>query len=276
MRTIGMFAVSGLALMVIGEGVYIAKLSRRIDALSGAVGGGAAGGSERSFLSSAEGGAFTRPAGFDRRAPAARPAAPILAPAAASPPSAAAAAASASLGEALGTVEGRQHLKGALAVIREEERQSRLVRVSERDREREGQYRERLTKVLSLPPDDQRKLGDIYANLDVGRQRLLEEMRTGLKDAETADGEIDNLEEVTNKAVRTLLGDARMKQFRDAERAERGGDRGRWRGRGNGNGNGNGNGQQPGGGPSPGGGASSGGGASPGGGPAAAQPPAAP
>ena len=46
-------------------------------------------------------------------------------------------------------------------------------------------------------------------------------MRAGLKNAEQADDEIDNLEDSTEGAVRGLLGEQRMQQLRDAERNER-------------------------------------------------------
>lgn len=94
--------------------------------------------------------------------------------------------------------------------------------------EKEQQRREQLTKILALTSEEQGKVGQLYTTLQTGRQRVLEEMRAGVKNAEQADDEIDNLRDETEKSVRTLLGEPRMKQYRDANRAarrrERGGD----------------------------------------------------
>ena len=140
------------------------------------------------------------------------------------------------LAEALQSQEGRQHLRGAMELLREQDRQDRLIRNAEQDIEREQRYRDRLVKVLSLPAHEQEKVGQFYATLQASRRKVLEEMRSGLKNAEQADDEIDNLEDGAEQQVRTLLGEQRMQQLRDARRTEQ---RGRGRGGQQGNQQGN-------------------------------------
>jgi hypothetical protein len=136
------------------------------------------------------------------------------------------------LAEALQTQEGRQHLRGAMELLREQDRQDRMIRNAEQDIEREQRYRDRLVKVLALPAQEQEKVGQFYATLQASRRKVLEEMRSGLKNAEQADDEIDTLKDSTEQQVRTLLGEQRMQQLRDARRTERG--RGRGQGQGGG------------------------------------------
>ena len=73
--------------------------------------------------------------------------------------------------------EGRQHLRGAMELLREQDRQDRLVRNAEQEVEREQRYRDRLVKVLSLPAHEQEKVGQFYGTLQAGRRKVLEEMR---------------------------------------------------------------------------------------------------
>jgi hypothetical protein len=142
--------------------------------------------------------------------------------------------ATAMLAEALQTQEGRQHLRGAMELLRELDRQDRLIRNAEQEVEREQRYRDRLSKVLSLPTHEQEKLGQFYGSLQAGRRKVLEEMRSGVKNAEQADDEIDTLKDSTEQQVRALLGEQRMQQLRDARRTERGRGRGQGQGQGGG------------------------------------------
>jgi hypothetical protein len=152
---------------------------------------------------------------------------PRLTPPPGSAPAVPTGPATAMLAEALQTAEGRQHLRGAIELLREQERQDRLLRNADQEIEREQRYRDRLTKVLALPAHEQEKVGQLYAGLQASRRKVLEEMRAGLKNAEQADDEIDNLEDGTQAQVRALLGEQRMQQLRDARRAERGREGGR-------------------------------------------------
>jgi hypothetical protein len=225
MRVIGIVAIFVLALAAIVEGAVIVRLSSRLDALD-----------EKLTHAPA--------APDDVRAPrregvalargdmAATLPPPKLAPTSESTPPVPTGPATAMLAEALQSVEGRQHLRGAMELLREQDRQDRLIRNAEQDVEREQRYRDRLTKVLSLPTHEQEKLGQFYGSLQAGRRKVLEEMRSGVKNAEQADDEIDNLEDSTEQQVRALLGEQRMQQLRDARRTERG--RGRGQGQGGG------------------------------------------
>jgi ssRNA-specific RNase YbeY (16S rRNA maturation enzyme) len=225
MRVIGIVAVFVLALAAIVEGAVIVRLSTRIDALDEKLAHGPASAEEvnsprREGVALARGGSETSTAALPP---------PRLTPTPGSPPPVPTGPATAMLAEALQTQEGRQHLRGAIEHLREQERQDRLIQNAERDVEREQRYRDRLTKVLSLPAHEQEKVGQFYAGLQAGRKKVLEEMRAGLKNAEQADDEIDNLEDSTEQQVRSLLGDQRMQQLREARRAEQ---RGRGRGQG--------------------------------------------
>jgi hypothetical protein len=222
MRVIGIVAIFVLALATIVEGAVIVRLSSRLDALDEKLAHGPAGpddvrAARREGISLARGGMEAAPAPLPP---------PKLAPAPGSAPPVPTGPATAMLAEALQSVEGRQHLRGAMELLREQDRQDRLIRNAEQDIEREQRYRDRLSKVLSLPGHEQEKLGQFYASLQAGRRKVLEEMRSGVKNAEQADDEIDNLEDSTEQQVRTLLGEQRMQQLRDARRNERGRGRG--------------------------------------------------
>jgi hypothetical protein len=217
MRVIGIVAVFVLALAAIVEGAVIVRLSTRIDTLADKLATPPAAPRELSDVRAPhhDGVALARGDGAGVGLPPPRLTGPAGAPVPTAP-------ATAMLAEALQTVEGRQHLRGAIEHLREEERQDRLVRNAEQDIEREQRYRDRMAKVLSLPAHEQEKVGQLFATLQAGRRKVLDDMRAGLKNAEQADDEIDNLEDGTQAQVRALLGDQRMQQLRDARRAERG------------------------------------------------------
>ena len=222
MRVIGIVAIFVLAVAAIVEGAVIVRLSSRVDALD-----------EKLALAPlpVDGDTLRREVSLARSGGAAPPAAlppPRLAPAPREqrrrrppvPPRRC-------WPRRCKRQEGRQHLRGAMELLREQDRQDRLVRNAEQDIEREQRYRDRLVKVLSLPAHEQEKVGQFYATLQASRRKVLEEMRSGLKNAEQADDEIDNLEDGAEQQVRTLLGEQRMQQLRDARRTEQ---RGRGRG----------------------------------------------
>jgi hypothetical protein len=228
MRVIGIVAIFVLALAAIVEGAVIVRLSSRLDALDEKLAHAPAApddvrASRREGVSLARGdiGTATLPP-------------PKLAPTPGSTPPVPTGPATALLAEALQSVEGRQHLRGAMELLREQDRQDRLIRNAEQEVEREQRYRDRLSKVLSLPTHEQEKLGQFYGSLQAGRRKVLEEMRSGVKNAEQADDEIDTLKDSTEQQVRALLGEQRMQQLRDARRTERGRGRGQGQGQGGG------------------------------------------
>jgi hypothetical protein len=224
MRILGIVAIFVLAVVAIVEGAALVRLSSRLDSVAQQAGAG--GPADDPGFDTTRRPSLAR-ASSEPAAPA-RPPVPRLTPAAAAPPAPAAPPGSptAVLGEALGTPEGRQHLKAAMETLREQERQDRMVRNAERDVEREQRQRERMARVLGLNSDEQNKLGHLYTTLQSGRRRVLEEMRVGGKTSEQADDEIDAMEDEAQRNVRTLLGEDRMRKLREAERGERRRERG--------------------------------------------------
>jgi hypothetical protein len=235
MRTIGIFAIFLLSLTAIAEGAYLFKLSRQVSALS----------EERARPSRAvsddSGSLLTAPRQESEPRPARgarEPAPPLpnfqaLAPASTTP-------ATATLREALSTTEGRDQLKAALEVIAEEKRQDRLLRQAGRRDEREQHFKDRILKNVPLTGDEPLKVNALFATLQTGRHQLLEDMKAGLKSADQADEAIDELQDNTEKSVRTLIGEERWRKLREADRRERRGGQGQGgEGRGQGQGQGN-------------------------------------
>jgi len=131
------------------------------------------------------------------------------------------------LREALATAEGRQQLKAALDVIAEEKRQARMLEWAPRRDERDLKYKDRITKAVPLTGDEPLKLGTLFTALHDGRHQILEDMKAGLKNAEQAENEMDELRDNTDKSIHALLGDDRFKKVRDLRR---GGGRGQGQG----------------------------------------------
>jgi hypothetical protein len=209
MRTLGMFAIFLLSLVSIVEGAFLFKLSRQVSTLARA------------------------PEGMEDRgdetAPPVRrpdPVAPRLARSAASasvptfqtlaPPSTT--PATTTLREALATTEGREQLKAAMEVIAEEKRQARLVDSAPRRDERDQRFKERIMKAVTLTGDEPLKLTTLFATAQSGRRQILDDMRAGLKNAEQADNELDQLRDSTEKSAHELLGDERWKKIREGRR----------------------------------------------------------
>jgi hypothetical protein len=129
--------------------------------------------------------------------------------------------ATALLREALASSEGREHLKAALEILREQDKQVKITGRAERAVEREQQRVQELTRVLALSSDEQGKVGQLYATLQSNRRRVLDEMQAGQKDAGQADDAIDKFRDETDASLRALLGEPRMRQFREAMQGQR-------------------------------------------------------
>jgi hypothetical protein len=222
MRTVGMIAIFLLSLVSIVEGAYLFKLSHRVTELAQQA-------PERSGVEGDE--AAPAPARRpDAPAPRPRPAAaPVptfqtLAPPSTTP-------ATATLREALGTVEGRQQLRAAMDVIAEEKRQARMLEVAPRRDERDLKYKDRILKTVPLTGDEPLKLGTLFTTLQQGRHQILEDMKAGLKNAEQADNEMDELRDNTDKSIHALLGEERYRKAREGRRGG-GGQRGQGQGQG--------------------------------------------
>jgi hypothetical protein len=215
MRTFALVGFFVLAVAAIVEGAVIARLSGRIDALArreptGDPPGRSQAGDAPERATAVGTVALARPApNLPRLLTTPTPDNPASAPA------------TAVLREALDSNEGRQHLKAALEILREQDKQVKLAGRAERAVEREQQRVQELTKVLALSSDEQGKVGQLYATLQSNRRRVLDEMHAGQKDSGQADDEIDKFRDETDTSVRALLGEARMRQFREATQGQR-------------------------------------------------------
>jgi hypothetical protein len=213
MRLVGIVAVFGLALISVVEGAVLFKVSQRVDDLSAQLEQLR----EEQDLPAvprlsdpsrpARGGAHTRP--------------PVPVFATVTPPAADAPASATVLHQALATPEGREQLKSALSVIKEEERQTRLAKDAVEQDEDDQKFRDKLFRLAPLAPHEQQQVRDQLSRLAETRRRIIDDMKAGLKNAGQADDEIDDAEDNVEKSVRALVGDQRWKAFRDADRKER-------------------------------------------------------
>jgi hypothetical protein len=219
MRLVGIIAVFVLALTSIVEGAFLVRLSSKVSALdeqlraqpvSAALDADAPGRRVRA----GEPARLPVPR-LDPKATATPSESTTSAPTAESRP------AIAVLEAALSSDEGRAHLKNALKRLEDQDRQQRMVEGAKNDVEREQKYIERITSSVPLSGGERGTIQQMYASMHATRQRILDEMRTGVKSSEQADDEIDQLEDQTETAVRGLLGEERLKQMREARRAER-------------------------------------------------------
>jgi hypothetical protein len=218
MRTLGMIAIFLLSLVSIVEGAFLFKLSRQVTALSPP--------SERAESDGEEAAPAPvrradQPAIRTRSVPV--PTFQTLAPPSTTP-------ATTTLREALATTEGRQQLKAALDVIAEEKRQARMLESAPRRDERDLKYKDRIQKTVPLTGDEPLKLSTLFTALQQGRHQILEDMKAGLKNAEQADNEMDELRDGTDKSIHALLGDDRYHKVRDGRRGWGGGQRGQGQG----------------------------------------------
>jgi hypothetical protein len=209
MRTLGIIAIFLLSLVSIVEGAFLFKLSGQVSALK----------EERGLASEGDDEAPVAQRRSETPAPrprAATPPVPVptfntLAPPATTP-------ATTTLREALATTEGREHLKAAMEVIAEEKRQARLVEWAPRRDERDQRYRERILKSVPLTGDEPLKLTALFTAMQSGRRTIIDDMRAGLKNAEKADDELDELRDNTEKQIQALLGEERYKKLRGDRR----------------------------------------------------------
>jgi hypothetical protein len=218
MRLVGIIAVFVLTVTAIVEGASLVRLSNKVDALTEQLKAEpprlemepASPGRSASAALAAERARVSVP-----KLTAKEPGEQAAAPAESAPP------ATNILREALSSPEGREHLKNAMDMLREQTRQQRLVDDAKEETEQAQRYRDRLARVLQLGPSEQGAIGGIYSQLQTSRQKVLDDMRAGSKSAEQADEEISALEGQAERQVQSLLGEGRMRQLREARRAER-------------------------------------------------------
>jgi hypothetical protein len=227
MRLLGILAMFVLSVCAITEGAFLFRLSGRMRELSREVAL-----SHDSPVSQAQ---PLSPPPAPRRLPAAAPRPldvprPITAPPAFAP-APAATVATATLRDALGTAEGREHLRKAMDIIAEQRRQERLVQSVERREERDQGWKESIVKAVPLSGDEPVKLTALFATLQTGRRQLLEDMRAGARSADDTDSAVDELQQSTQKGIRALLGEDRWKKMREGDgRGSAGGRQGGRRG----------------------------------------------
>jgi hypothetical protein len=162
--------------------------------------------------------------------PAARPQAPAPQPAARPgeerrlPPPTFTVAATTPVGSAalsaLGTAEGKQKLQEVLGAIKEEKRQVKMAKQSERRAQLDARMREIVGKELGLTPDEERKVQDVMAVRTEARTRAVEEMKSGLRTRQDAKKDIDTANQTAEQALKTTLGDQRMAKLRELGKRE--------------------------------------------------------
>src|SRR4029079_7796377 len=70
------------------------------------------------------------------------------------------------------------------------------------------------------------KLATLFQTLQQGRHQILDDMKAGLKNAEQADNEMDELRDNTDKSIHALLGDERYRKVGRRGGGNGGGQRG--------------------------------------------------
>lgn len=201
MRLIGTLAISALALGCVLNGVYLIKLSSRIDRLSTATVG---------FDQRPSHSRQTLPTRLPAPLPRTAHSPAALSPAPSPPPSTV-------LGEALHTVEGRQHLKDALAALEEDARRRELAERVAGDERRQEKNRERLTRMFALAGEEQQKIAGIHAAARSERQRIVEAVLAGARTASEGEVALDAVRENTSQQVRAALGEQRVRRLRELQ-----------------------------------------------------------
>jgi hypothetical protein len=121
---------------------------------------------------------------------------------------------------ALATPEGKQKLQEVLGTIKEEKRQVKMAKQSERRAQLDARIREVVGKELGLTPDEERKVQDTLAARTEARTRAVEEMKSGLRTRQDAKKDIDTANQTADQALKATLGDQRMAKLRELGKRE--------------------------------------------------------
>ncbi len=221
MRLIGLIVSGVLAVSVVAEGAYIvhtrrqvARLADRLDAI----------GSEASDMLSAgteprAAGRFVEPS--DEATPEPRRGgrmppprlvnAPALSAPAPSPPSGT--DNPLPLPPALDNPDAREQLRKFVLAQLDYERQEQRQRWEQQRTEREQQRRERMAKDLALSPSETEKFNQIMTQTQNARASLRDRIESGQLSRENIGAEMAAVRESSQKQMRDLLGDDRMKKF---------------------------------------------------------------
>jgi hypothetical protein len=191
-----------LAVGVLVEGVSLLRLQSAVTRLSGAA-----------------------PAAVSSRAPSGVPAAnrPAIAPPAAGRApvpvfSSVTLPAQAAVMETIASPEGRQKLHEVLTAMKEQRRQEKLVKSTDRREKLDQRIQEIAGAELGLNPDEARKTHDILGRLVATRRHAVEELQSGLKNRTDAKTEIDNATRAADDQLKDLLGEKRLVAYRDLRR----------------------------------------------------------
>jgi hypothetical protein len=191
-----------LAACVLGQGVYVIRLSRAVARLS-----------ERTPVA-APAVALAR---HDDRAPRPAPPVPVFSAVATAAARGAAPVASAPLLEVLGRPEGRQKLAEVLASLKEERRAARLLQSSERRDKVDEIIGPTLAGSLGLSAEESTKVQQTLSRAGAERRAALEQLQRGKSRAEVK-AEIDAANRTAEDALKNTLGDKRMLALRDLRR----------------------------------------------------------
>lgn len=224
MRLIGLIVGGVLSVAVIAEGAYIVHTRRQVDWLSSRLEtlGAEAGDLLAGVDSNRYGG---RPGGQDdpesegpsRGSGRGLPPPRLIVPA----PAVAVSAPSNDplpLPPAIDTAEGREQLRRFVVAQLEQEREQGRQRQEQRQQEREQARREQLVKDLGLSPGESEKFTQILGQTQNARMNLRNRIESGELNRENMGREMAAMREETDRQMRSLLGDDRMKKFEEMRR----------------------------------------------------------
>ena len=220
MRLIGLIVSGALAVSVVAEGAYIvhtrrqvARLADRLDAIGSEAGDLVASGAEaRSPARFAD--PPDDPTPQTRRGGRLPPPRLINAPALTAPtPSGA--DNPLPLPPTLDSPEARDQLRKFVLAQLELERQEQRQRWDQQRTERDQQRRERMAQDLKLSSGETEKFNQIMTQMQTARASLRDRIESGQLPRENVGAELTALRQDSDRQMRELLGDDRMKQYQD-------------------------------------------------------------
>jgi hypothetical protein len=120
--------------------------------------------------------------------------------------------------ESLGSTEARQKIQEVIASLKEQRRQDKLVRSSDRKEKIDVKMQEVVGPELGLAPDEARRAHDALARLVSTRKRAVQELQSGAKSRTEAKSEIDGAARAADEQLKEILGDKRLVAYRDLRR----------------------------------------------------------
>jgi hypothetical protein len=120
--------------------------------------------------------------------------------------------------ETIASPEGKQKLQEVLTAMKEQRRQEKLVKSTDRREKLDQRMQEVVAGELGLNPDETRKTLDILGRLVATRRHAVEELQSGLKSRADAKTEIDNASRAADDQLKELLGEKRLVAYRELRR----------------------------------------------------------